>query len=199
MTTSETVMPPADLASAFGAPDRAAGLQGLSRRQVTAAPPASTPVPTATNTRADKNTATTPAQAPRRSTPATQQNHDTPQRSVTVYVARNLRTEVIQERNRATAAGELKTNAGIVLHAVENALPLIDQLVNAGEQPIRAGLFTHRDRAIKEPGVQLGMRLSEADLATLDQIAEEHCDGNRSQLIEHALAHRYQPEPPTRT
>lgn len=199
MTTPETVMPPADLASAFGAPDRTAGLQGLSRRQVTAAAPARSATTQQPPTpRADKNTATTPPPA-RQTNPAAEPTHDTPQRSVTVYVPRNLRSEVIHERNRATAAGEVKTNAGIVLHAVENALPFIAQLVNAGQQPIRAGLFTHQDRAIKEPGVQLGMRLSAADLATLDQIAQEHCDGNRSQLIEHALAHRYLPEPATGT
>jgi uncharacterized protein len=109
--------------------------------------------------------------------------------TLTVYVPRELRDALTHERHRATAAGEQLTNAGIVLQAIEDALPHLDELTMPEPKP--SGLFTYSTKRAKEPGIQLGLRIAGADLDVVDQIAAKHCDGNRSLLVETALKHRY--------
>ncbi len=181
MSVPESVMPTADLAMAFAPPDRTAGLHGLRRHR-----PDVTPAPkVGVDAKESGERATTSRPAPRPSAAV-----ETPQRSVTVYVPIELRAAVIEERDQIKAAGDPATTAGIVLKAVEAVLPALDELTAPAPTP-GSGLFTHRDKAARAPAVQLGMRLASADLFTLDRLAEQHCDGNRSQLVEHALGHRY--------
>ncbi len=187
MSTHTSALPPADLASAFAAGSRAAGLAGLSRRRPPASPRPSASPDTAPAGPGDSGPA--PRVKSRHQGPATPAAEEPP-RQITVYVPLETRDLLVAERDTSRARREPKTTTGIVLAAVEAALPTLERLLIDPPPEPNPGLFSHRDTRPTTPNVQLGMRLNPADLRILDDLAKRH-HTNRSRLVAAALAHRY--------
>ena len=214
MSQHPSVLPPADLASAFAAPTRAAGLQGLGKRsparQSSTAADFHTGSPQLAEgkdtkpTDAETPTAVTagPPEPPSSSPPGSEKTGSRsrtkmadPTRQITVYVPIQTRDDLVAERDGARARRLPTTTTDIVLDAVDACVSHLSHLL-ADPPPTtvgtgRSGLFTHRvARTPRQDAVQLGMRLGVGDLHVLDDLAAIH-GTNRSRLVTVALQRRY--------
>lgn len=196
MSDSGSKLPPADLSSSFGSPtSRAAGLGGRLRRTGGANEDPAVAKKASKGSQGGRKSAD-PEPAPAKA-PATRPRPQGEEvlRQVTVYVEPGLRDQVRAERQRELSQQKPRTNASVVLDAVEQTVvdDVLERLSQEGNVGAAAGLFHHRDRQMRPVGAQLPMRISDHDRSVLDELAERYCGGNRSRLVELALRHRYKP------
>lgn len=212
MSQHSSALPPADLASAFAAPTRAAGLQGLGKRSPARhnSPDADFHTAEGEKTKpTDAETATAVAAEPSEpslpSIPSSEKSGSRslgkmadPTRQITVYVPIQTRDDLVAERDGARARRLPTTTTDIVLDAVDACVSQLSYLL--ADPPLAtastgsSGLFTHRvARTPRQDAVQLGMRLGVGDLRVLDNLAARH-GTNRSRLVTVALQRRYNPQ-----
>ena len=112
---------------------------------------------------------------------------------MTAYVDPRVRKALDDERKRNQVAnGGPTTVTGLVLAAIEQAAPQLDDLVKRARPAVRTGgLFSYQEAPERPATTQIGFRVPGRDLKVLDELADRHCSGVRSTLIELALRSRY--------
>lgn len=171
-------LPVANLASAFGAPDRSAALTGLLAPVRRADATATTTVPEVPKDAAP---------AARSSVPAAANRDGSRPLTVIVYLPASLRA-----RLREVSAGEGSTYTELTLEAIDSTHARLGELLASATTVRRPGsLFTgstpRRRQRHSEPQVQVSLRLIPSQLQVIDRLVDEHAAPSRSALIAAAL------------
>lgn len=174
-------LPPANLAGAFGPPDRSAALSGLLTpvRSVPAQPPA------AATTDLNQPDSLSPH------LPSRQRDSDADGSrplTVIVYLPASLR-----DRLREAAATQPATYTELTLEALDAThARLQDLLGEVGITRRQDSLFTdstaRRRQRHNEPQVQVSLRLTPSQLAVIDGLTSRYSAPSRSALVAAALA-----------
>lgn len=171
-------LPPVDLASAFGAPARSAGLTGLLPAKEPARPDLSEdPVPEQVETPATPSGRKNPSKQP-----APTAAHPTAgrPRAVIVYVTPQQQRWIREQ----VAPGRTLTD--VALDALEAHQERLAPPSSTPSQ--RPSLFTRSPRPAPQPGVQIQLRMTPSNVQVLDQLKDELGFDSRSALIRAALA-----------
>ncbi len=197
--SSPARLPTADLASAFGPPDRAAGLAGkLAPAPGPAGPPPaapeSAPQPNKSASRPPEARAARgrpgPAAVPRSETA------EDPIQPVIVYLSASLR-----DRVRERVASTRVTYTELTLEAIDATHPRLGDILaerrpKARESSLFRGPSRPRRQHHDEPQVQVSLRPARRDLEVIDRLVVELGASSRSALIATALtAYLNQPSP----
>lgn len=191
-------IPSTDLSGLFGTPataavpDRTEGVPKLPpppSRPAAPVTPAQEPPGLPAQTHAGQPAARAAAAPARRSSGRQSRASKRHPSSVVVYLSVSLR-----HRLRVNAAATSRSHTQIVFAALNASHPRLGELAaRAGQQPSERpvdGLFVVQQsgrRLHDEDQVQVSIRPNPANLAVIDQLAEQHTGGNRSALIALAL------------
>jgi hypothetical protein len=171
-------LPAANLASAFGTPDRSAALTGL----------------LAPVWRADTSAIRTGPEVPKdvaptagSSVPAAADRDGSRPVTVIAYLPASLR-----DRLREVSAGEGSTYTELTLEAIDFTYVRLGELLETSSAARRPGsLFASstapRRRRHSEPQVQVSLRLIPSQLRVIDRLVDEHAAPSRSALVAAAL------------
>jgi hypothetical protein len=181
-----SLLPQADLAAAFGPPDRAAALTGLLRPSPASEP--SDSVASISDLVEESGHAAEPVrQQPDMESPQHSRSRDKPI-VVIVYLPVSLR-----DRLRTAAGARGATYTTVVLEALDATHDKLDELLGGHRPNLRPGsLFSSevgrsRPRSA-EPHVQVSLRLTRSNLQVVDRLVSEHDAPNRSALVASAVA-----------
>jgi hypothetical protein len=171
-------LPPVDLSKSFG---KSAGLSGLlPPRRPGGVTPKAKRSPDPANVQVPAEEATKSPRTPRR---GTSKSNSSRIRGVIVYVTPEQRAWL---REQALRPGHTITDAA--LDAIEASLdqlrpPAVDSSVSGKD-----GLFTRSPKVDPQLGVQVQLRMNQANLEVLDQLVRDRSFASRSALVRQAVS-----------